>query len=127
MSALHGLRLYADSDGLSRVDFDHSIELSLIDFAPPAPPMFAARVGAQALVFIELPVGWQGGWHPSPRRQWVICLSGEMSFQAGDGSAFTLGPGACILTADTHGQGHNSWNAGKAPVRLAVVQCEAIA
>lgn len=117
------LHLYAGEDGISRVDSTFSKELSAIDFAPPAPPMFFARASdAQAVVFIELPVGWEGGWHASPKEQWVICLAGEMGYEAGDGTKFALHPGSYIMTSDTHGQGHNSWNASTEPLRLAVIQ-----
>jgi len=77
---------------------------------------------AEAFVLIELPVGWHGGWHPSPKAQWVICLAGEMGYEAGDGTQFTLRPGSCVLTTDTAGRGHDSWNAGNEPLRLALVQ-----
>ena len=98
-------------------------ELATMDFAPPASPMFVTRLSdASGLVIVELPVGWQGGWHPSPKEQWVICLAGEMGYEAGDGTFFTLRPGTCILTTDTRGRGHNSWNGGAVPVRLALVQ-----
>ncbi len=117
------LHLFVGENGVSRVDPHFTQELAVVDFAPPAPPMFGSRVeDAQSLVLIELPVGWQGGWHPSPKRQWVICLAGEMGYKAGDGTEFTLRPGTCIWTTDTHGKGHNSWNAGDVPVRLALVQ-----
>lgn len=117
------LHLYAGVDGISRVDANFGKELTAIEFAPPAPPMFFARASdAQAFVFIELSVGWEGGWHASPNEQWVICLAGEMAYRAGDGTEFTLRPGSCIMTSDTHGQGHNSWNAGTEPIRLALVQ-----
>lgn len=117
------LHLFVGEDGISRVADSATQELTAVEFAPPAPPMFVSRpMDAQALVMIELPVGWQGGWHPSPQAQWVICLAGEMGYQAGDGTEFTLRPGACILTTDTHGNGHHSWNAGKEPVRLALIQ-----
>lgn len=117
------LHLFSGADGVSRVDSTFTKELSLVDFAPPAPPMFVARASdAQALAFVELPVGWKGGWHPSPKEQWVICLAGEMGYQTGNGTKFTLRSGSCILTSDTHGQGHDSWNAGTEPVRLAVIQ-----
>jgi hypothetical protein len=113
------LRLFADDDGVTRVDSGFSRQLATVDFAPPASPMFAARLSdASALAIVELPVGW----HPSPKEQWVICLEGEMGYEAGDGSMFTLRPGTCILTTDTRGRGHNSWNAGAVPVRLALVQ-----
>jgi hypothetical protein len=78
------LHLFSGLDGTSRVDSIFTKELSAFDFAPPAPPMFVARVSdAQALAFVELPVGWKGGWHASPKKQWVICLAGEMGYEAG--------------------------------------------
>jgi quercetin dioxygenase-like cupin family protein len=123
MPAFTFLRLYVDDDGVTRVDSGSSRTLESVNFAPPASPMFAAPLSnASALVIVELPVGWKGGWHPSPKEQWVICLAGEMGYEAGDGTVFTLRPGTCILTTDTRGRGHNSWNAGALPVRLALVQ-----
>ncbi len=117
------LHLFADENGISRVDPQFTQELGAVEFAPPAPPMLVSRAAeAQALLMVELPVGWKGGWHASPREQWVICLAGEMGYQAEDGTEFTLKPGTCILTTDTRGKGHNSWNAGDIPVRLALVQ-----
>lgn len=123
MSVWNCLHLFAGADGISRVDPTFATQLSVVDFAPPAPPMFVGGASeADAMVFVELPVGWKGGWHASPKKQWVICLGGEMGYRAGDGTQFTLGPGSCILTSDTHGQGHDSWNAGAQPVRLVLVQ-----
>lgn len=120
------LHLYSDEEGLSRVDPGLTRTLTSRLFAPPAPPVAVATASeATALVLLELPVGWHGGWHPSPQAQWVIALAGEMGFEAGDGSRFTLRPGSCALTTDTTGQGHDSWNAGNAPVRLALVQIPA--
>lgn len=116
------LHLYTDADGTSRVDSAYKVNLSEAVFAPPAPSLYVAQAPTSALTFLELPLGWQGDWHPSPHEQWVICLTGEMGYEAGDGTTFTLTPGRCILTTDTRGQGHNSWNAGNEPVRLAVVQ-----
>lgn len=126
MSTWGLLHLFTDESGLSRVDSGFSQALKMIEFAPPAPPMHVSRASdAEALVLVELPVAWHGGWHPSPRAQWVICLAGTMGYQAGDGTRFTLQPGACILTTDTTGQGHDSWNAGAEPIRLALVQLPA--
>jgi hypothetical protein len=123
MPAWTFLRLFADDDGVTRVDTNFTQPLATADFAPPAPPVFSARISdASALVALELPVGWQGDWHPSPKEQWVICLAGEMGYEAGDGTRFTLQPGTCILTTDTRGRGHKSWNASAVPVRLALVQ-----
>jgi quercetin dioxygenase-like cupin family protein len=125
MSTWTILHLFTDKNGLSCVDFDFSQELQLVEFAPPAPPMYVGQASdAQALALVELPVGWHSEWHPSPKAQWVICLAGVMEYQAGDGTRFTLHPGSCILTTDTTGKGHASWNAGSEPIQLALVQMQ---
>lgn len=117
------LHLFSDENGVSRVNPGFRRELAAVEFAPPSPPMFVGHVAdAKALVIVELPVGWHGGWHPSPKEQWVICLAGEMGYEAEDGTKFTLRPGTCILTTDTRGRGHDSWNVGQETVRLALVQ-----
>ena len=78
------LRLFADDVGVTRVDSGYSRPLASVAFSPPAPPMFFARLSdASAFVIVELPVGWEGGWHPSPKEQWVICLAGEMGLRLG--------------------------------------------
>jgi hypothetical protein len=123
MSSWTFLHLFVDDDGVSRVNPDYRQILAATGYAPPAPPMLAsAAMDVSGLLMVELPVGWQGGWHPSPCEQWVICLAGEMGYAAEDGTQFILKPGSCILTTDTSGKGHKSWNAGTEPVRLALVQ-----
>ncbi|MEY4762278.1 MAG: hypothetical protein RLZZ200_2134, partial [Pseudomonadota bacterium] len=67
MSTWECIHLFAGDDGLSRLVTDHAIDLTSQDFAPPATPMLVSRAPEpKALAFIELPVGWHGGWHPSP-------------------------------------------------------------
>lgn len=80
------LHLFSDENNVSCVNPHFTQELMATEFAPPAPPMLASRIpDAQGMTMIELPVGWQGGWHPSPVKQWVICLAGEMGYQARHG------------------------------------------
>lgn len=115
--------LYVGDDEISRVNPNYTVTLPETSFAPPAPFMFVApSQNATGLVFVELPEGWHGDWHPSPKVQWVICLAGLMGYQAGDGATFTLQAGSFILTSDTQGLGHKSWNAGTEPIRLALLQ-----
>lgn len=119
------LHLSADERGVTRVDPHFIQELAEVEFAPPAPPMLVSRAAsARSLAMVELLVGRQGGWHPSPTKQWVICLADEMGYQAEDGTEFILRPGACTLTIETRGRGHNSWNAGAVPVRLVLIQVQ---
>ena len=47
-------------------------------------------------------------WHPAPRRQYVITLSGSVDIRAGDGTVKTFGPGDVLLAEDLTGQGHTA-------------------
>ena len=47
-------------------------------------------------------------WHPAPRRQYVITLSGESEVEVEGGKKFRAGPGHIMLADDTKGQGHIS-------------------
>lgn len=51
-------------------------------------------------------------WHPAPRRQLVIILSGRLEIEAGDGSKRRFGPGDLLLADDLIGQGHISRYSG---------------
>ena len=48
------------------------------------------------------------GWHPAPRRQYVINLDGAMQITASDGEVRTIGTGEVLLVEDTSGKGHLS-------------------
>jgi hypothetical protein len=47
-------------------------------------------------------------WHPAPRRQYVVTLSGESEVELDGGRKIRLGPGHILLAEDTTGQGHIS-------------------
>jgi quercetin dioxygenase-like cupin family protein len=52
-------------------------------------------------------------WHPAPRRQWVIILSGELEIGLGDGTLRRFGPGDARLVEDTTGRGHTTRTLGE--------------
>ena len=57
------------------------------NYAPHAPSLNTSDLkSADNSVFLELPVGWYGDWHPTPVRQWLILMSGACEFEAGDES-----------------------------------------
>ncbi len=58
-------------------------------------------------------------WHPAPRRQFAIILSGEMEVEIGDGSKRRFKAGDVLLAEDTTGQGHITRRFGD--YRIAVV------
>src|SRR4029077_8045605 len=47
-------------------------------------------------------------WHPAPRRQWVITLSGSVEIGLGDGTAMTFRAGDVFLAEDLTGKGHTA-------------------
>lgn len=66
-------------------------------------------MNVKGLHFVSMPAGWDGrDWHPTPARQFIIPLSGEMEFQTSDGEKRTFGPGDILLVEDTEGKGHAS-------------------
>lgn len=125
MSSIKYDRLYSGSDGRSRVQRDLEVALSSRDFAPPAPPIdVSALEPASTYAFLLLSAGFVADWHPSPKRQWVIVLEGEMEYEAGDGSKWRVGPGRYMLTEDTTGHGHRSRVVSRVPALLLTVQLE---
>jgi hypothetical protein len=115
-------RLYADSSGDSHFA-DVSEPLEPTDFAPPAPLLHASPSRrAERLVFVGSPNEWDGRWHPTPTRQFVICLAGTLEVTVSDGETRVFEPGDFLLVEDTEGRGHKTQTAGQ--ILTAVVQLE---
>jgi hypothetical protein len=102
------VRIISDSDGSSHFE-DAFIDLSLADYAPPAPPISVSdAIPADGVVFLSSPIGWFGDLHPAPHRQFIFFLSGELEVQVSDGETRRFGPGSVLVLEDTVGQGHAS-------------------
>ena len=68
MSSIEYLRIYADDEGCSHYEVK-TIDLEAKDYTPPAPSLNTSIMeSADNSVFLELPVGWYGDWHPTPVR-----------------------------------------------------------
>ena len=118
------VRVYADSLGESHFD-DISWKMVESQFAPPAPPLLASEfMQSFAFGFISAAPGWFGEWHPTPKRQLTIYISGQIEAAVSDGSSRIFGPGDIILLEDTTGRGHRSKVIGDEKVVLAVIQLE---
>ena len=116
------VRVYADAAGASHFE-DVTLPMQAVDFAPPAPPLdVSAFAPAAAYGFVGSPPGWYGDWHPTPRRQIIFYLTGEVEAETSDGEVRRFGPGSVTLVEDTRGKGHRSRNVGTGEVVTAVVQ-----
>ena len=97
MGDIKYLRIYSDEEGCSHFE-KNTIELKAKDYAPPAPPLNTSTLElANHSVFLELAIGWYGDWHPTPVRQWLILMTGECEFEAGDGERAICQSGDVVL------------------------------
>jgi len=122
MKVVKFVRLHADGTGESHMD-PQEIAIRSSGFAPPAPPLGVSSMEpAAGWRFLQLPSGWVGEWHPSPKRMWIFCLNGEIEFQASDGTVLRVEPGSAMLLEDTTGKGHRSRVIGEGDALLVAVQ-----
>ena len=117
-------RLYSDLDGESHIE-DIDIQMTPVEFAPPAPPIdLSAFWDATRVAIMRAPPGWKGEWHPAPRRQLMFYLAGHVEGETSDGARRTMRPGTVVLLEDTTGKGHRSRVVGDEEVVIAVAQLE---
>jgi quercetin dioxygenase-like cupin family protein len=98
-------RMWSDANGVS-----HFEEIDLKD-----KPDWVKGVATTQLSFREWKVGEFYDWHPAPRRQFVIILSGQLEVILGDGTKRLLNPGDLRLVEDTTGKGHQTRTVGNQP------------
>ena len=117
------VRLFADAAGASHIERDLHIRLEPTNFVPPAPSIHVSPLQpATACAFLSVPIAYFGDWHPSPKRQWLFFLSGQMEFEVSDGARFLGIPGSTVLLEDVVGQGHRSRVIGDEAAIMAAVQ-----
>ena len=104
-------RLYTGPDGQSHIE---PIDLAQM-------PEWTKGLDATRISFSVWPVGRFLDWHPAPRRQFVIILSGQLEIGLGDGSKHVFGPGDARLVEDTTGQGHTTRVVSQEPVVTATI------
>jgi len=119
------VRVFSDAEGESHFE-DAELPFTLVDFAPPAPPVSVSEaMAANAVAVISSAAGWHGDWHPAPRRQLMIVLAGELEVRVSDGEVRRFGTGDVLLVEDTSGKGHVSTVTGNTRCDMANVPLRA--
>ena len=103
------VRLYTGSDNESHFE---DIE---IDLQATGDMMASALEPAHGIMFRTAPASHYSDYHPAPRRQYVITLSGAVEIEIGDGTIRRFGAGDVMLAEDTTGRGHITRVVGGAP------------
>jgi hypothetical protein len=104
-------RLYTGADGQSHIE--------PIDVEKKAD--WLKGLPATQISFRVWPKGEFLDWHPAPRRQFVVILSGQLEIGCGDGTKQIFGPGDARLVEDTTGKGHTTRVLGGEPCLTATI------
>jgi len=94
------VRIYTGSDNESHFE-DVEVELQVA-----GDMMASALEPAHGIMFRTAPPTHYSNYHPAPKRQYVITLSGAVEIETGDGTVRRFGPGDVMLADDTSGRGH---------------------
>jgi hypothetical protein len=109
------VRVYTGADGESH-------------FEDVTPDQFAVIVnnrGDGPITLNRRPSPSFSDYHPAPRRQYVVNLSGVAEFETADGSTRRLSPGDVLVAEDLTGHGHIARGIGDAfRVSLAIPLAE---
>ena len=102
------VRLVADKNGKTRLE-DATLQLDEADYRPPAPMVYVSHAyRSDGVQFIRLPSGWTAEALNVPKKQFMLCLKGQLEITVSGGDKRSFGPGDCILMEDVGGEGHKS-------------------
>ena len=102
-------RIYTGPDGETHFE---DVDVALIPGGGQSE--LSAMLPATGIIFRRSSADQYIDWHPAPRRQFVITLSGEAEVEASDGEVRRIGPGTVMLAEDTGGKGHITRGVGTA-------------
>lgn len=94
------VRLYTGADNESHFE---DVE---VEFQFPGRVHSSELQPTRGIVFRSAPADHLSDFHPVPRRQYVITLSGQVEIETGDGTVRRFGAGDVMLAEDTTGRGH---------------------
>jgi hypothetical protein len=98
-------RIYTGDDGQS-----HFEELDVP--MGPGGDRLSDLVPLTGVMFRHTRAGSNLDYHPAPRRQFVVTLTGQVEVGCADGTSRVFGPGDVMLADDLTGQGHTSVQLG---------------
>lgn len=115
------VRLYPDKNGNTHFE-NATLSLDEADYRPPAPMVHVSHAfAANGVQFIQLPAGWNAEGIQIPKKQFLICLSGNIEVAASDGKTRSFGPGDIVLMEDVDSSGHRTSVKGNAEFTAAVI------
>jgi mannose-6-phosphate isomerase-like protein (cupin superfamily) len=114
------IRIRADEAGVTHFE-DGAIPLD------PAGPIgsLSVPVPDARVLFRSTGPDYDYDWHPTPARQFIFMMSGEIEIETGDGEIRRIGAGQTLFLEDTTPPGHRTRNVGETPRLSVFVQTDA--
>lgn len=101
------------------------IETCLIDIKDHGHGTFVSEnIECHSVRLAETEPGGSYDWHPAPRKQYVVTLTGTVEFIFGNGDALLVKPGDVFLANDLEGKGHKWKIIGETPWRRLYVHLD---
>ena len=107
MATVNYTRIYNGADNVSHFE-DIAVELGDAGQGSVLSKLFPAT----GINMRRNNMNYDLDWHPAPRRQFVVNLTGQVEITASDGEKRVCGPGSIMLADDTTGKGHLSKHVG---------------
>jgi quercetin dioxygenase-like cupin family protein len=95
--------LYPDANGESHFE---DLEIEWVEQSKAS--KLSKRFPANGIIFREVEPSYDLDWHPAPRRQYIINLTGAVQLTASDGESRVIRAGEVVLVEDVTGKGHLS-------------------
>lgn len=113
-------RIYSDAAGVTHFQDGH---VGLADGGPIG--MLSEPIGADTVVFRSTDADYDYDWHPTPRRQFILMMSGAIEIEVGDGTIRRFSVGDTLLLEDVDPPGHRTRNVGTVPRYSVFVRTDA--
>jgi len=103
---------------------DRSRPIPTDDYAPPAPPVSLGILTEQSrVIVISFPKGLAYDvFHPAPRHQWAVIVSGRLELGVSDGETRVFNAGSVLNIKDTGSEGHTTRVVGEEDVMMLVAE-----
>ena len=76
------------------------------------------------MMFLSLPPDWNEPIHPTPKKQMLVCLAGDVRVTASDGEEREISAGDVWLMEDIVGKGHHTRVTSATEFEAIIVQLE---
>ena len=87
--------------------------------------MLSDLIPCEGTIFRATGADYDYDWHPTPARQFIFMMSGEIEIEVGDGEVRRFRAGDTLFLEDTEPPGHKSRNIGKVPRYSVFVRTDA--